>query len=535
MTLNPQQVMNLQLWIAILMIAVLMIYIILKKNNLHVQSIALILSAVMKKCNLHIKPPNIRKALLLFLFIVAIIACINYFYISRTPGSYIHRWDMFHTYMGTKYYDELGYTKLYECAVSLDARHINFYENLDRIRELSTLKYISAELVVEESDCEVLFSKDRKNEFINDLKFFNSLTYPQYWNRLFRDKGYNGSPFYTYVLSKLVNNVALSYRNLILLAMIDIILILVSFYFVYRAFGIWTCLIALIFFCVNFPARFVHMGGSILRFDYIAYLIIGLCFYKLKSYKISGLFLALSAMLRIFPIVFAVGLGLKALVDLIKSKKIERKYLSFFAVFFSAMILFFILSLTIGQGLDNWHSFIENMQIHNQQTAGFRIGFKHIFMFSGEITEEDPWVSYAEKQELFENRIGYFYASIFLVGLLLLLLMPFMKDEDVIILFGTAMFFFIFASTRYYYAVLVLLFLLQSKCKSLVMLMLYIFTAIALWVYSFNQFDAFIYNYLLSFILLIFFIITFGCLIINHRKELSSLYSAAKPKIKFIT
>lgn len=513
MILDAQQVMDLQFWIALLMIIIL--------SNL----------IVINNYKITINQAPFRKTMLIFLFMVTAIACVNYFYVSRTPGSYIHRWDIYHTYMGAKYYEELGYDRLYECSIYFDSQYINFYEDLTRVRDLNTLQYIDASEIKNNSDCELLFTQDRKEEFIEDLKFFNSLTYPQYWNRLFRDKGYNGSPFYTFIVSNIFNNIKLGYNNLIILSMIDILLIFTAFYFVYRAFGIWVALFALIFFCVNFPARFVHMGGSILRFDYLAYLIIGVCLFKLEKYKSSGVFLALSSMLKIFPVLFVAGLGLKAFSDVLTKRKIDKKYLSFFSIFFVAIIIFFILSISIGQGMDNWYNFFENMEMHNQQTAGFRVGFMHMFMFSGEITEEDPWTSYAEKQNMFEDRIGYFYISIAIVVLLLITLMPFMKDEDFMIIFGTALFFFIFASTRYYYALLVLLFLLQAKCNKVIMMMLFTFTAISLWVYSFNKFDAFIYNYFVSFLLLLFFITTLFCLLINNRENINKYISVIKQKI----
>src|SRR5262245_55292715 len=35
-------------------------------------------------------------------------------------GAYIHNWDVYHYYIGAKYFPELGYSRLYECSAVAD-------------------------------------------------------------------------------------------------------------------------------------------------------------------------------------------------------------------------------------------------------------------------------------------------------------------------------------------------------------------------------------------------------------------------------
>jgi len=424
---------------------------------------------------------------------------------------------MFHTVMGAKYFDELGYTKLYECAIVFDAESNQYYQGVDRIRDLETLEYVERNNVLASSDCDRLFTSERKKGFIRDLDSFNSLTSPDYWARLFRDKGYNGSPFYTFLVSLIVGRISLAYHSLLMVAMIDIALILLAFYMIYQAFGLRLSLLAFIFFGVNFPNRFTHMGGSILRFDYVAYLIIAVSLLKMEKYRLSALFVALASMVRMFPVLFAVGLGLKALVELFRTGTIKRRYIDFFTVFAVCVVLFFILSSSVGRGLDSWIEFNENIKMHNERTAAFRIGFKHLFMVGGEI------IGKARQFEAAEC-LYYLSLTVFLAALVFLMLK--LDDIDSTVLFGVLMFYLLFASTRYYYSVLVLLFLVNSKFYRdmrgrLSPILLFALSGITYLVYVYDSpgvlSDAFIYNYLLSSMLAVYFIVILGYLIYKHQ------------------
>ncbi|MEA1925211.1 MAG: hypothetical protein U9M95_05015 [Candidatus Altiarchaeota archaeon] len=505
-SITGQQVMSIQLMISIILILFLAVslfyrWIITKKG---------LLDTLKKDRN---------RIVTVFLIIIAITAGINYFYFSRAGGLYIHRWDMYHVIINSKYYEELGYMKLYECSIVFDAESNNYFKDVDTVRDLNTLRYIKRDDVLKDSDCNKLFTKERKEEFIKDLNFFYSLApYSGYWKRLFTDKGYNGPPFYTFLVSMIVGKIDLSYINLLILAMLDISLILLAFYMIYKAFGLRVCLIAFIFFCINFPNRFVHMGGTILKFDYVAYLIISICLLRLEKYKLSGFFMALASMIRIFPVLFAAGLALKAVMESVKVREIKKRYINFFIAFGASLIILFLLSLTVGNGLENWVGFYEDMNIHNKKTAGFRIGFKHMFMFHGEITKDDKFIPFSQKAREFEAVQIYYYTSIVSFLLLVVFLIYKLDDVNSSIIFGVLMFYLLFASTRYYYSILVLLFLFtfefhRERWYMISAILLFTISAITYWVYSFNNFDAFIYNYFLSFLLLIYFIYLLASLI----------------------
>ncbi|MFH1729420.1 MAG: hypothetical protein ABIA04_13505 [Pseudomonadota bacterium] len=475
----------------------------------------------------------IKKVLNSLIVIFVLFMSINYFYISRASEHYIHRWDMYHTVIGSKYFNELGYTKLYECTLFYNEKTLHFFTPPARARNLLTLNYETTKKLLKKSNCNSIFSQERQKEFINDLKTFNDITYPEFWKEIFLDKGYNGSPFYTFLISNITNVVPISYNSLLALSCIDIVLVLIAFTFVLWAFGYKMALLSFIFFTLNFPNRYVHMGASILRFDYIAYTIIALCLYRKNKFKTSAFLLALASVIRMFPVLFALGFIIKALMEFSKTKKIKIKYLNFILSFIISLALLLGASLTFGPGVKAWQKFFTNMKIHNQQSAGFRIGFKNLFMFKGEITKKDRFVSYQKKANAFAKVKVYFYICFAIFLILAFMIMNKLEDLDASILFGVFTFYLYFCSTRYYYSILVLLILFLYKYRNELFsqvstLLLFLISAIAFVANYYNNFDPFIYNYLLSFMLLVYFLYLIIFLILKFK-----VWRFLNPKINY--
>ncbi len=67
------------------------------------------------------------------LLAVALFAGLNYFYFSRPQGRYLHSWDLYHTVMSAEYFGKLGYSKLYECTIVLDAEAEQVYQEVSQI------------------------------------------------------------------------------------------------------------------------------------------------------------------------------------------------------------------------------------------------------------------------------------------------------------------------------------------------------------------------------------------------------------------
>ena len=87
-----------------------------------------------------------------------------------------HHHDMFHYYIGSKYFREIGYTRLYACVVRAEAESDDLsvrrqaYER--NIRDLKTNNVVPARLYFfDDTFCKARFSAPRWNDFKDDVFF----------------------------------------------------------------------------------------------------------------------------------------------------------------------------------------------------------------------------------------------------------------------------------------------------------------------------------------------------------------------------
>ena len=73
------------------------------------------------------------------------------------------------------------------------------------------------------------------------------------------------------------------------------------------AFGWRTLCVALAVFATNFPSRFYWTGGAFLRWDWLFYLVGGVCLIKKERPLLGGFFLGYSTLLRVFPLFIFFG------------------------------------------------------------------------------------------------------------------------------------------------------------------------------------------------------------------------------------
>jgi len=389
---------------------------------------------------------------------IALVSSVNYFYGTRNNNVYLHRWDAFHTVLGAKYHSELGYFDLYKCAYAVDQAGPRQFRGVDKIRDLRTRKFVPAAQHIAGNDCKERFSPERLAAFEHDLEEFGTWSNPRNWRRLFLDKGFNGTPFYATVTKVMVSSVDVSLDSLRRLAYFDPLLMMIGFGFVGWAFGLRKAALVALVFTTFFPNRYMHMGGSILRYDYMAALLVGFSALKKDKWGLAGAVFAYATMVRVFPAIFAVGVGVKVLADVVVDRQIREEHWKFAAYFAGGLALFFIISL-IGMdgGFDNWRTWAENMKVHNQKSAGYRIGFKHLFMLDGQLTAGN----YTLKQQNFLAREDYYWVA---VAVLMAPLLTSVRRLDTIsfaALFGVFGFFLLTVATRYYYGLVAILLLVD--------------------------------------------------------------------------
>src|SRR4029077_7111834 len=81
-------------------------------------------------------------------------------------GTFVHYGEMFHYYLGPKYFDELGYFELYNAVIAADAEQDNALADLPFYTDLTTYQNAGREAALEHANVvKAAFSRERWDAF----------------------------------------------------------------------------------------------------------------------------------------------------------------------------------------------------------------------------------------------------------------------------------------------------------------------------------------------------------------------------------
>ncbi len=241
------------------------------------------------------------------LVVLAAAGFVNFGFFHVVQRQQIHYWDAFHYFVGAKYLPELGYTGLYE-ATYVAGRELGAFAGIDRLRDLPSYQARDTHSI-DAGAVRARFTEARWRAFKDDLRFFGPRI-PD-WRRLFMDHGYNDPPPRALLLHTLVRWVPATPLTLAAVTSIDYILIAGALALAARAFGPLAGGLAAASLLLSFFGRFDFIGGSVLRWDWIAALIAGVAALSRGAGTAAGLFFAYAAAARIFPALLLVPLAIK--------------------------------------------------------------------------------------------------------------------------------------------------------------------------------------------------------------------------------
>jgi hypothetical protein len=390
---------------------------------------------------------------------VALASAANYFLLGRHPSQFVKAWDVQHVWFGSKYAAELGYFRIYECTLAFDAQQRGAYRE---VRELSDLRTpqgrMPSSAVASSSDCAARFSPERRAEFLRDLDFFQSLPEQPQASAWFVDNGYNQSPFFTALTAPLFQR-APSYRLLLALSLVDVALELLPFLLLARAFGLRAALLAATYFFTSFSNQFALMGGSILRFAYLALLLVAAAQARRARPRAAGVALGLATLFQVFPALYALGLGVAAGYRALRERRLPDWALPFGLAYAAGLVAGFLLSLAV-VSLETWREFAAKLALHGEMLSEYRVGLKLPFVLDWPIPP-GGWLPYAQKVAELHERHGLYLtcAAALLIGALSLA--PKLRSLELAILFAS-MALYVATPVHYYFATLVLLFFVSS-------------------------------------------------------------------------
>jgi hypothetical protein len=246
------------------------------------------------------------RLLVLALLAVAALGSVNFGFFHPGRG-HVHYWDAFHYFMGAKYLPELGYTRLYEATYAA-GRELGAFDYVIHLRDLETYALRDA-TSIDRSAVRSHFRPERWEAFKRDLTYWGP--HINEWRGLLQDHGYNDPPPRALLLHLLLRGLPANAVVVTALSSLDYLLVAAAFVAVRWGFGELPAALAGAFFFLSSLARFDFIGGSILRWDWIAALLAGLSLFARGRGTAAGALLGYAVLARIFPALFLLPLGVK--------------------------------------------------------------------------------------------------------------------------------------------------------------------------------------------------------------------------------
>ena len=372
----------------------------------------------------------LRRSRMGALGIVALLAFASaYNFFTWRHESGIHKHDVYNYYMGSKYFPELGYFGLHECSVSALAVDSPDTPLGIAIRDLrNPLHRTVIDPVLQAERCRRDFTPERWQQFQEDVRWFRGIFSDEKWASLWQDQGYNPSPVWTLIGRSVGSLFPAELPSMRLLGLLDLVLVLVALGFIGWAFGFEALCLAALVWAINPMSRYIWIGDAFLRYPWFVSSIIGLCLLRKERYLGAGMVLALSSLLRIFPVLLVAGYGLAVLRRWRRDGVLDpgaRKFAIGFGVAASALVIASVPAS--GRGAGVYADFTGNIVPWSQITAWNSVGLRPLLAFSSRVPGPElvgfpvvvtPSSVQKLKDQTFASRRPYYLAGVLLVLLL---------------------------------------------------------------------------------------------------------------------
>jgi len=430
-----------------------------------------------------------ERGALLWVILASATAWVNFgaFHNSRI----VHFWDTFHYYVGSKYFEENEYERLYECVLAADYQDRGESDLEKRkIRDLTDnrLHFVSKDDVLRyQETCAAHFSPERWEAFRKDARSFRTVMGSSWWKDMVMDHGYNASPISNMVASFLTNigwrdqvpqasatqgdrNGLAKFRTRILrYTMIDLSLYLGAFLLILWAFGLRATALSMLVWGTGYPWAYFWTGGSFARVPWFFMAVAAVCLLKRGFPLLSGFALSWSALLRLFPAALAGG-PISALIDrFVRRKKIARPWLDASDKrFIAGGIWGLVVLCTASVAINGWEAhpeFLSNTLKHSETPLTNHMGLPTILSYRpslvGRFTKDssidDPWAKWKQGRKETKHDRRWLHALI-LLGMFSLLALAGRRLAGWAVLAGsTILIIGFFELTCYYYSFVVLM------------------------------------------------------------------------------
>lgn len=329
-------------------------------------------------------PPRFVKWAGITLTVAGFFAYFGFFNPNVRYDQYYHRHEMFHYYLGSKYSNELGYGRLYECTAVAEVE-LGFGEQLKE-KELRALRnhnliqpIVDTYVFDDPSQCKRHFSSSRWEDFKRDVAWFEQSSRGTYWDNMKKDHGYNPPPVWTMTGKLFASLGPAGDTTMKWLASIDVVLHVATLGLFAWAFGWRVAAVASVFWGTNSVGSFYWTGGAFLRQDWLFLFVASMCLAKRHRYFASGVAITWSALLRVFPGVALFGYGVIIGLHWLRHRRLHAAHRRFIAGCATAAALLVPTSLAV-VGPQAYGEFVQHISLHKNTPLTNHMGLESILV-----------------------------------------------------------------------------------------------------------------------------------------------------------
>lgn len=296
-------------------------------------------------------------------------------------GNFVHVWDTYHYVMGAKYFPELGYDKLYDCATVANVENGRTDEVARQtITDLRTNVIVKTDdLVAHPERCKASFSPARWEAYRKDIAAFRSFVGESRWREIHLDHGYNATPVWTLAGYWLTNAAGpVTMQVLTRLNLLDPLYLALTLVLVWWAFGPRGFAVAALVLGCHFPNRYYWTGGAFLRHDWVFYFVASIALLKKDKPALAGAAFAYTVLLRLFPGLAAAGVAVAAFEHFRVTRRWDPRFLRYVAAGAVATAVLVGASFAKFGGPETWQRFAQNTIKHSNTPLTNHMGLRTV-------------------------------------------------------------------------------------------------------------------------------------------------------------
>jgi hypothetical protein len=305
-------------------------------------------------------------------------------------GNPLQTWDSFHYFMGSKYFPEVGYFDLYRCGAAAE-RELGRAAEVDSapIRDVEDNSIYPGDWSrTPEGRCRASFTAPRWSSFKADIEAFRGLFQERKVSDSFSDHGFNATPVNVVWLRLWTHDTTVTANHLVWIAQLDSLALAGTVAALTWGFGGLCGVVAALILGIGGLWSYHWVGGSIGRHTWLLCCALGFALLAKKRPFAGGVALTLAGLLRLFPFVFVGAVGLWAIVNAIKGRRLDGASRRFLA----ASALTFAVGTTVAGaavGFDSYRGFARVFDRHAHSPVVNHLGLSTLLSWTAGETAEN--------------------------------------------------------------------------------------------------------------------------------------------------